>query len=250
MKMQSNTIFITGGGSGIGRALAEAFHKLGNQIIVAGRREEVLKRTCAANPGMNYIVMDVTDAASIRSGAAEVISRFPQLNCVINNAGIQREHDFTHGETVSDQVVEQEIDTNLLGLIRVSAALLPHLQKMENATLMNVSSGLGFVPISRFPVYCATKAAVHSFCLSIRRQLRGTGVKVVEIVPPYVATDLGHTLRPGGGGPVPMPLEEYIAALMEELAGGPEEAAVGTAKRLMAASAGEAVRNIFAGMNP
>jgi len=250
MKMQSNTIFITGGGSGIGRALAEAFHKLGNQIIVAGRREEVLKRTCAANPGMNYIVMDVTDAASIRSGAAEVISRFPQLNCVINNAGIQREHDFTHGETVSDEVVEQEIDTNLLGLIRVSAALLPNLQKMENATLMNVSSGLGFVPISRFPVYCATKAAVHSFCLSIRRQLRGTGVKVVEIVPPYVATDLGHTLRPGGGVPVPMPLEEYIAALMEELAGGPEEAAVGTAKRLMAASAGEAVRNIFAGMNP
>jgi uncharacterized oxidoreductase len=250
MKMQSNTIFITGGGSGIGRALAEAFHKLGNQIVIAGRREEVLKKTCAANPGMSYIVMDVSDAASIRSGAAEVISRFPQLNCVINNAGIQREHDFTHGETVSDQVVEQEIDTNLLGLIRVSAALLPQLQKMENATLMNVSSGLGFVPISRFPVYCATKAAVHSFCLSIRRQLRGTGVKVVEIVPPYVATDLGHALRPGGGGPVPMPLVEYIAGLMEELAGGPEEAAVGTAKRLVAASAGEAVRNIFAGMNP
>ena len=209
MKMQSNTIFITGGGSGIGRALAEAFHKLGSQIIIAGRREEVLKRTCAANPGMNYIVMDVSDAASIRSGAAKVISRFPQLNCVINNAGIQREHDFTHGETVSDEVVEQEIDTNLLGLIRVSAALLPQLQKMENATLVNVSSGLGFVPLARFPVYCATKAAVHSFCLSIRRQLRGTGVKVIEIVPPYVATDLWHTLRPAGGGPVPMPLEEY-----------------------------------------
>ena len=250
MKMQSNTIFITGGGSGIGRALAEAFHKLGNQIIIAGRREEMLKKTCAANPGMSYIVMDVTDAASIRSGAAEVISRFPQLNCVINNAGIQREHDFTHGETVSDEVVEQEIDTNLLGLIRVSAALLPQLQKIENATLVNVSSGLGFVPLSRFPVYCATKAAVHSFCLSIRRQLRGTGVKVVEIVPPYVATDLGHTLRPDGAGRMPMPLEEYIAALMEELEGGPEEAAVGTAKRLVAASAGEAVRNIFAGMNP
>jgi uncharacterized oxidoreductase len=255
MKMQSNTIFITGGGSGIGRALAEEFHKLGNQIIIAGRREEMLKKTCEANPGMSYVVMDVADAASIRSGAAHVTSRFPRLNCVINNAGIQREHDFTHGEAVNDDVVEQEIDTNLLGLIRVSAALLPHLQKVGNATLVNVSSGLGFVPIARFPVYCATKAAVHSFCLSIRRQLRATGVKVIEIVPPYVATDLGHTFRPAGGGPagggpVPMPLEEYIAALMEELAGGPDEAAVGTAKRLVVASAGEGVRNIFAGMNP
>src|SRR5713101_8137248 len=234
MKMQSNTIFITGGGSGIGRALAEEFHKLGNQIVIAGRREEMLKKTCEANPGMSYVRMDVTNAASIRSGAAQVTSRFPKLNCVIINAGIQREHDFTHGEAVNDDVVEQEIDTNLLGLIRVSAALLPHLQRMENATLVNVSSGLGFVPLARFPVYCATKAAVHSFCLSIRRQLRATGVKVIEIVPPYVATDLGHTFRPSGGGPagsgpagsgpVPMPLAEYIAALMEELAGGPDEA--------------------------
>ena len=250
MKMQSNTIFITGGGSGIGRGLAEAFHKLGNQIVIAGRREERLKKTCAANPGMSYVPMDIADAASIRSGAAHVISRFPRLNCVINNAGIQRVHDFTHGEAVNDEVVEQEIDTNLLGLIRVSAALLPHLQKMENATLVNVSSALGFVPLSRFPVYCATKAAVHSFCLSIRHQLRGTGVKVVEIVPPYVATDLGQTHRPsGGGGPAPMPLAEYITALMEELARGPDEAAVGTAKGLVAASSNEAVRSIFAGMN-
>jgi uncharacterized oxidoreductase len=121
---------------------------------------------------------------------------------------------------------------------------------MDNATLVNVSSGLGFVPLSRFPVYCATKAAVHSFCLSIRHQLRGTGVQVIEIIPPYVATDLGRTHPPGGGGPVPMPLDGYIVAVMEELAGGPDEAAVGTAKRLVAASSSEAVRNIFAGMNP
>ena len=150
---------------------------------------------------------------------------------------------------MSDDVVEREIDTNLLGLIRVSAALLPHLQKMGDATLMNVSSGLGFVPLARFPVYCATKAAVHSFCLSIRHQLRGTGVQVIEIIPPYVATDLGRTHPTGGSGPAPMPLDEYIVALMEELAGGPEEAAVGTAKRVVAASSNEAVRTIFAGMN-
>jgi uncharacterized oxidoreductase len=249
MKMQANTIFITGGGSGIGRGLAEAFHERGNQIIIAGRREEMLKKTCGANPGMSYIPMDVSDAASVLSGAAEVTSRFPKLNCVINNAGIQKAHDFTHGEPVNDAVVEQEIDTNLLGLIRITAALLPHLQKMDNAALVNVSSGLGFVPLSRFPVYCATKAAVHSFCLSIRHQLRGTGVQVIEIVPPYVATDLGRTHPPGGGGPAPMPLDEYIVALMDELAGGPDEAVVGTAKRLVAASGGEAVRTIFAGMN-
>lgn len=98
-------MFITGGGSGIGRGLAEAFYKLGNQIIIAGRREETLEKTCEANPGMRHVYMDVTDAATIRPGAAEVTSRFPQLNCVINNAGIQREHDFTDGGTVSDNVV-------------------------------------------------------------------------------------------------------------------------------------------------
>ena len=236
---------ITGGGAGIGRGLAEAFQKLGNRIIIAGRREGPLKETCAANPGMSYVVMDVTDAGSIRAAAARVTAQFPQLNCVINNAGIQRPHDFTRA--VDDAVVLQEVETNVLGLIRVSGAFLPHLQRQTDAILMSVSSGLGLVPLSRFPVYCATKAAVHSFCLSLRHQLRGTGVKVIEIIPPLVATDLKQTHRPSGGGPAPMPLAEFIPALMEELEGGAEEAAVGHAKRLLAAT--EPLKNIFAGMN-
>jgi uncharacterized oxidoreductase len=249
MKMNGNTILITGGGSGIGLGLAEAFHKRGNQVIVAGRREQALKEVCAANTGMSWLRMDVTDLASIHHAAAEAGSRFPRLNCVINNAGIQRVHDFTRSQAIDDGVVKEEIDTNLLGLIRVTSAFLTHLEGKENATLINVSSGLGFVPLSLFPVYCATKAAVHSFCLSLRRQLRESGIKVIEIVPPLVASDLKRTQGPPSGAPTPMamPLEEFITATMVELESGVDEAAVGHAKRLVAAS--EPVKAAFAGMN-
>jgi uncharacterized oxidoreductase len=249
MKMRSNTILITGGGSGIGRGLAEAFHKLDNRIIICSRNEDALKTACAANPGMSYVRMDVTDRASIQSAGGEVMARFPQLNCLINNAGIQRAHDFTHSEAVDDEVIQQEISTNLLGLIRVSSTFLPQIQRNPDGILINVSSGLGLVPLARFPVYCATKAAVHSFCLSIRHQMRNTGVKVIELIPPYVATDLGQAHRPPSGARAPMPLDEFIAAAMEEFAKGTEEAAVGTAKGLAAACSNEGARNIFAGMN-
>ena len=247
MKMHGNTIFITGGASGIGRGLAEAFHKRGNQVVIAGRREQALKEVCDGNPGMSWIRMDVSDPASIRRAAAEVTSKFRQLNCVINNAGIQRVHDFTRSDTIDDRVRE-EVDTNLLGVILVTAAFLPHLQRQENAALVNVSSGLGFVPVSRFPIYCATKAAVHSFCLSLRRQLQSTGVKVIEIVPPLVASGLKRTQGPPSGGPTPMPLEEFITAVMGELETGVEEVAIGQAKGLVAA--GGRLKEIFAGMNP
>src|SRR4029077_3922829 len=191
MKMHSNTIFITGGTSGIGKGLAEAFLHLGNQVIISGRREDRLRGICAANPGMRHFVLDVTDLGSIRNTARKVIEEFPNLNCVFNNSGVQRRHNFGAGNTVDDQAMLAEIQTNLLGLIRVSSEFLPHLTKQHNATLLNVSSGLAFVPLSVFPVYCATKAAVHSFSLSLRQQLRGSNVKVIELIPPYVATELG-----------------------------------------------------------
>ena len=247
MKMHSNTMFITGGGSGIGKGLAEAFHRLGNQIIIAGRREDMLKKTCAANPGMSYFVLNVADPANIRSVAETVISRFPSLNCVINNAGIQRFCDFSAGRPPDEKAIQAEIDTNLLGTIRGCAAYLPHLRTKEQATLINVSSGLGLVPLSIFPVYCATKAAVHSLCLSLRHQLRRTSVKVIELIPPYVDTNLGGPRAARSGGPTPMPLDEFIRAAMEELASGADEAAVGPAKGLLAAH--EAVKPAFAGMN-
>ena len=129
MEMRGNTILITGGGSGIGRGLAEAFHKLGNQVIVAGRRAELLRQVCAANQGMSHFVLDVTNPESLRSVVGQVTARFPELNCVIANAGVQRVHSFDRDEPVDERAIEEEIATNLLGVIRVCAAFLPHLRK-------------------------------------------------------------------------------------------------------------------------
>src|ERR1700687_487027 len=137
MKMQSNTIFITGGTSGIGGGLAEALHQLGNQIIISGRREDRLRSVCAANPGMRYFVLDVTDLTSVRNTARKVIDEFPALNCVFNNSGVQRRHNFAAGKPIDDPAMLSEIQTNLLGLIRVSAEFLPHLNNQQNATLLN-----------------------------------------------------------------------------------------------------------------
>jgi uncharacterized oxidoreductase len=249
MKMHSNAIFITGGTSGIGKGLAEAFHKLGNQVIISGRREDRLRSICAANPGMRHFVLDVTDLTSVRNTARKIIDEFPSLNCVFNNAGMQKRHDFAAGKPMDDPAMLAEIQTNLLGLIRVTAEFLPHLKNQQGATLLNVSSGLAFVPLAVFPVYCATKAAVHSFSLSLRRQLRDSNVKVIELIPPYVATELGGSSQAPAGALRQMPLETFIAETMKELAGDTDEIAIGGAKNLLAATAPENAMKIFAGMN-
>lgn len=250
MKMQSNTIFITGGSSGIGMGLGEAFHKLGNQVIVSGRREDRLKSLCAANAGMRYFVLDVADPASIKRVAKEVLAEYPALNCVISNSGVQRQYNFATNEPLDEQGMLDEINTNFAGVIRVAAAFLPHLKARPNAVLANVSSGLAFVPLARFPVYCATKAAVHSFTMSLRQQLRGTGVKVLEIIPPYVATELGGPRKQSEQlGPPPMPLEAFIAETMKELETDADEIIVENARNLVGAASPELVRKAFAGMN-
>jgi len=249
MKMHSNTIFITGGTSGIGKGLAEAFHKLGNQVIISGRREDRLRAVCAANPGMRYFVLDVTDLASVRNTARKIIEEFPALNCVFNNSGVQRRHDFTSGKPLDEPAMLAEIQTNLLGLIRVTSEFLPHLKNQKDATLLNVSSGLAFVPLAVFPIYCATKAAVHSFSLSLRRQLRDSNIKVIELIPPYVATELGGGAQAPAGALRQMPLDTFIAETMKELESDVDEIAIGGAKNLLAASSPENVKKIFAGMN-
>ena len=249
MKMQSNTIFITGGTSGIGKGLAEAFHQLGNQVIISGRREDRLRTVCAANPGMRHFVLDVTDLNSVRNIARRVIEEFPSLNCVFNNSGVQRRHDFAAEKPIDDTSLLEEINTNVVGLIRVSAEFLPHLKNQQSATLLNVSSALAFVPIALFPVYCATKAAVHSFSLSLRHQLRESNVKVIELIPPYVATELGGDGKRPAGALQQMPLELFIAETMKELAGDAVEIAIAGAKNLLAASGPESVRKIFSNMN-
>jgi len=250
MKMQSNTIFITGGTSGIGKGLAEAFHELGNQVIITGRRENRLKEICGANPRMSYFVLDVTDPAAIRRVAQQAVKDFPALNCVVNNAGVQNDLTFSITQPLDEKSVGEEIETNILGVMRVAAEFIPHLQKQTDATLVNVSSGLAFVPLVRFPVYCATKAFVHSYTQSMRRQLRDSGIAVIELIPPYVATELGGPDKTAKleGMPQPMPLETFISETMKELATEQTEVAIDEARNLWGATP-EIAKRVFAGMN-
>ena len=219
MKTTDNTILITGGGSGIGRGLAEAFHRLGNQVIIAGRKQRALDETTAANPGMKSLTLDVSDPKSIQSFAAQVTKDHPSLNVLINNAGIMRPENLL--EASNDlSTAEKIITTNLLGPIRLTAALLPSLRKQPRATIMNVSSGLAFVPFAITPTYCATKAAIHSDTQSLRYQLKETKVEVIELIPPYVQTTLMGDQQ--ANDPRAMPLDEFIDEVMSVLKSQPD----------------------------
>jgi uncharacterized oxidoreductase len=212
MNATGNTILITGGGSGIGRGLAEALHAQGNVVIIAGRRKAALEETAAANPGMKFLTLDIESPGAIRSFAVRLASEFAALNVLINNAGIMRaENLLEQQDDLSD--AEAIVTTNLLGPIRLTAALLPLLRKQEQSTIINVSSGLAFVPLAPTPTYSATKAAIHAYTQSLRYQLKGTTTEVLEIIPPYVQTDLMN----GAEDPRAMPLKDYIAETMELL---------------------------------
>jgi len=246
MKTTGNTILITGGGTGIGRGLAEAFHALGNHVIIAGRRKEPLEETTRANPGMTSIRMDTGDATSIRTAASYLAKQYPALNVLINNAGIMRAEKLqTQQEDLAD--AESTIATNLLGPIRLTAALLPQLQKQPQSVVMNVSSGLAFVPLSPTPTYCATKAAIHSYTQSLRYQLRATTTEVLELIPPYVATDLMN----GASDPRAMPLDKFIAEVMEILKTQPAatEICVENVKPLRLAAESGHYDAVFQGLN-
>jgi uncharacterized oxidoreductase len=212
MNITGNTILITGGGSGIGRGLAEAFHKLGNNVIIAGRRKQVLDDTTAANPGMASVVLNIEDSASIQDAAAQLTSFHPNLNVVIHNAGIMRPENLLElPKDLAD--AESIITTNLLGPIRLTAALLPLLQRQPHATIMTVSSGLAFLPLALTPTYNATKAAVHSWSQSLRYQLRSTNIEVVELIPPYVQTELMGSAQ--ASDPRAMPLDKFVAEVID-----------------------------------
>jgi uncharacterized oxidoreductase len=219
MKTTDNTILITGGGSGIGRGLAEAFHRLGNQVIIAGRGQKTLDETIAANPGMKSVTLDVSDPKSIQSFAAQVTKDYPSLNVLINNAGIMGPENLL--DTSNDlSTAEKTVATNLLGPIRLTAALLPSLRKQPRATIMNVSSGLAFVPFAVTPTYCATKAAIHSYTQSLRYQLKSTKVEVIDLIPPYVQTMLMGDQQANDSRA--MPLDEYIDEAMSILKTQPD----------------------------
>jgi uncharacterized oxidoreductase len=226
MKLSGNTIFITGGGSGIGRGLAEALHHLGNQVIISGRRKGHLDATTKANPGMQSVELNVEDPASIAAVAKKLIAVYPKLNVLINNAGIMQIDDASG--TIDDGLLVSTITTNLLGPIRLTSALIEHLKKQNEAVVINMSSGLGFVPMALTAVYSATKAALHSYTLSQRYRLKSSSVRVLEIAPPWVQTDL----MGGNNDPRAMPLAEFIDEAITVLGTDAEEILVERVKPL------------------
>jgi uncharacterized oxidoreductase len=208
MNPTGNTILITGGGSGIGTALAHRLHDAGNTVIVAGRRQEALDEATAGRDNMHGVTLDIDDPAAIEAFAQRVVAEHPTLNVLVNNAGIMKLEDASTRRDLAD--AEATIVTNLLGPIRLTNALVDHLAAQSGGTIVNLTSGLAYVPLTAAPTYSATKAAIHSYTVSLRRVLDGK-VEVLEIAPPGVQTALtpGQESRPGY-----MPLEEFADEVM------------------------------------
>jgi len=226
MKLTGNTILITGGGSGIGRGLAEALHQRKNQVIISGRRKDRLIEVAKANPGMAWVELNIEDPANISAVAAKLIAEYPDLNILINNAGIMNIDDAS--VAIDETLLVSTLTTNLMGPIRMTGALIEHLKRQPQAAVINTTSVLGFVPLAVTAVYSSTKAAMHSYTMSLRYKLKDTSVRVLEIAPPWVQTDLlGSNNEPRA-----MPLSEFIEETMKVLGTGAEEVLVERAKPL------------------
>ena len=184
MKITNNTILITGGATGIGFALAELFLKSNNKVMICGRRQEKLDAAKAKLPGLQIKRCDISKETDRKELYSWIEKNFGTLNVLVNNAGIQRQIDLRDPSAAS--ALDPEIDINLKAQLQLSTHFIQHFSKQSEAAIVNVSSGLGFVPIAAFPVYCATKAALHSFSMSLRHQLRQTPIKVFEVIPPIV----------------------------------------------------------------
>ena len=245
MRLDQNTILITGGGSGIGLALAERFLRAGSNVIICGRRAHKLEEARAAHPELHTRVCDLADP-SARAALFEWATReFPSINVLINNAGVQR-RDFNVVQPQPEpwQRTHEELAINLEAPIQLTELFVPHLQRQAQPVIINVTSGLAFVPIAAMPLYCATKAALRSFTLSLRRQLAPAGIKVIEIIPPAVNTDLGgpglHTFG--------APLNEFADDVFARLGQGEMEIAYGFAQQSSRASRAE-LDQMFERMN-
>jgi uncharacterized oxidoreductase len=242
MEFKANTVLITGGASGIGFALAERFIQAGSSVIICGRREEKLKEAQSKYPQLHIRVCNVANPAERTALFTWVTETYPGLNMLINNAGIQQFIQLQ--QKPAWETLGEEVAINLEAPIHLSTLFIPHLLQQERPAIINVTSGLSFVPLANVPVYCATKAALHSFTLSLRHQLAGTPITVIEIIPPAVDTDLGgkglHTFG--------APLNEFTDAIVEQLKMGSIEATYGLSVELSRATP-EQQKAIFKQMN-
>ena len=214
MNITGNTILITGGTSGIGRALAEALHAKNNKVIIAGRRQNLLDEVTNRNEGMVGIAVDLSKSAAVETFAKEITARYPTLNVLINNAGIAGLEDYT-ADVIDLERAYSTIQTNITSVVQLTAALLPTLRAQPHSTLMVTTSGLAFVAYPPGPVYGATKAFMHNWLDALRVQLRKTSVEVLELAPPYVQTELGGPKQ--ASDPRAMPLVEFTQEVMQIL---------------------------------
>ncbi|WP_342045002.1 SDR family oxidoreductase [Bacillus sp. OTU530] len=245
MKLSGNTILITGGASGIGLAFAERFLKAGSKVIVCGRREGKLQEATKKFPELITRVCDVTIEAERVALFEWVTSQYPELNVVVNNAGIQQRYNILEANAKEDwSYFSKEITANVEAPIHLAMLFAPYFANKEDAAIINVTSGLAFTPMAIAPIYSATKAALHSFSMSLRYQLSSTSVKVIEVAPPAVNTDLGgvglHTFG--------VPVDEFADGIFKGLEEGKNEIGYGTSEKAMRMSRdeiNEAVKNIY-----
>ncbi len=239
MRLTGNTILITGGATGIGFEMAALLVARGNEVIVCGRRRDRLEQAKVAVPKLQIHEANVRDARAI---ASWTVATFPALTILINNAGVQHLFEFTSPDFAK---ANEEIAINLLAPIELTSMLLPHLMAQPQAAVVHVTSGLAFAPLARMPIYCATKAALHSISMTMRHQLRETNVRVFEIIPPIVATELGISHRPPQLNETAMDVKTAARLAVEALEHDQYEAALGEAAVLR-----EKRETIFGAMNP
>lgn len=229
MKLSGNTILITGGSAGIGLALAQKFVELSNKVIITGRNAERLQAAKAATPALETIQSDAADPAAVQALADNIAANHPKLNVLVNNAGVMRP---TNLRSPSKDLARltAELDTNLAGPIRMVSAFVDRI-KANKGTIVNVSSGLAFVPLQSAPIYCATKAAVHSYTMSLRQQLADEGVEVIELAPPAVRTELIGDLPEDGDFKL-ITTDQLVKATIKGLRAGQIEIRPGQANQL------------------
>ena len=233
MELSNRTVLITGGSGGIGLGLALAFHQRNSQVIVCGRDPQKLAAAEKLLPGLTALRCDVGDARQREALARDVLQRFPSLDILINNAGVQRTIDLQKGcEEIRSG--EDEIAINFTGAVELTGLFISHFLQKPAAAVINVSSALGIMPVARMPIYCATKSALHTYSMALRAQLKGTSVRVVEVLPPAVETDLNRAGRASNPNRhYGISVAEYIPGVIEKLESGAEVIFHGDGEKIM-----------------